>query len=64
MLVIIALYLTHKNRNVLLFSYAAISLRPLVLNQSFFIGGNLIEYVKQWPHLGHTVTDSLEMQRT
>ena len=26
----------------------------------FFIGGNLIEYVKQWPHLGHIVTDSLE----
>ena len=25
-----------------------------------FIGGNLIEYVKQWPHLGHIVTDSLE----
>ena len=26
----------------------------------FFIGGNLIEYVEQWPHLGHIVTDSLE----
>ena len=26
----------------------------------FFIGGNLIEYVKQWPHLGNIVTDSLE----
>ena len=26
----------------------------------FCIGGNLIEYVKQWPHLGHIVTDSLE----
>ena len=42
MLVIIALYLTHQNRNVFLFSHAAISLRPLVLNQSFFIGINLI----------------------
>ena len=30
-----ALYLTHPNRNVFLFSHAAISLRPLVLNQSF-----------------------------
>ena len=26
----------------------------------FFIGGNLIEYVKQLPHLGHIVTYSLE----
>ena len=25
-----------------------------------FIGGNLIEYVKQWPHLGHIITDTLE----
>ena len=50
----------HQNRNVFLFSHAAISLCPLVLNQRFFIGGNLIEYVKQWPHVGHIVTDSLE----
>ena len=60
MLMIIKLYLTHQNRNVFLFSHAAISLRPLVLNQSFLIGGNLIEYVKKWPHLGQIVTDSLE----
>ena len=26
----------------------------------FFIGGNLIEYVKQWPRLDHIVTDTLE----
>ena len=26
----------------------------------FFIDGNLIEYVKQWSHLGHIVTDSLK----
>ena len=35
--VIIALYLTHQNHNVFLFSHAAISLRPLVLNRSFFL---------------------------
>ena len=33
----------------------------MVLNQSFFfIGDNLIEYVKQWPHVGHIVKNSLE----
>ena len=37
MLVIIALYLTHRNRNVFLFSHAAISLRSLVLNLSFLL---------------------------
>ena len=35
----------------------ALSFAP---KSELFIGGNLIEYVKQWPHLGHIVTDSLE----
>ena len=31
-----------------------------VPKSELFISGNLIEFVKQWPHLGHIVTDSLE----
>ena len=59
MLVIIALYFNVSKSKCIIVQ----SCRDIVSNlpkSEFLTGVNLIEYVKQWPHLGHIVTDSLE----
>ena len=51
--------MSHKRKCILVQSVRDIA-SDFGAKLEFSIGGSLIEFVKQWPHLGHIVTESYD----
>ena len=60
MLTNLTLSSTLKNQKCIFISARRNASGPVVLMPFFSIGGIQIEFVNQWPHLKHLITDSLD----
>jgi len=49
-----------KSKCLVILSNSCRYLRPLLLDNVFYIGGKPIDFVSSFPHLGHTITDTLD----